>query len=99
MYRDINSKDNTNEEDFPNEESFFFSRVHPEDVQQLSDSYEKALYDTSGKIVYDTEFRARTKSGEYRWFKTTGRMTHKKKHHSLFSPFNEWSRKNPMIFP
>ena len=61
-------------EDFPNEETAFFGRVHPEDVQRLSDDYEKALYDTSGKIVYDTEFRARTKSGEYRWFKTTGRM-------------------------
>ena len=67
-----------NEEDFPNEETFFFARVHPDDFQKLSDAYERALYDTSGKIVYDTEFRAQTKSGEYRWFRTTGRMTWQK---------------------
>lgn len=40
--------------------------------------YRKALRDTSGKIIYDTEFRIRTKSGEYRWFRSTGRMTRKK---------------------
>ncbi|MBU5480280.1 PAS domain-containing protein [Blautia sp. MSJ-19] len=66
-----------NEEDFPNQQDFFFSRVHPDDIRKLSDDYEKALYDTSGKIVYDTEFRAQVKSGEYRWFRTTGRMTRK----------------------
>nr|WP_303020628.1 PAS domain-containing protein [uncultured Blautia sp.] len=41
--------------------------------------YRKALRDTSGKIIYDTEFRIRTKSGEYRWFRSTGRMTRKKR--------------------
>ena len=66
-----------NEEDFPNNEQVFFERVHPDDFQELSESYEKAFFDTSGKIVYNTEFRARTKSGEYRWFKTTGRMIRK----------------------
>ena len=67
-----------NEEDFPNNEKVFFDRVHPDDFQALSDAYEKAFFDNSGKIVYDAEFRARTKSGEYRWFKTTGRMIRKK---------------------
>lgn len=63
------------EEDFPNEISAFFGRVHPDDIQNLITEYQKAVYDESGKIVYDTEFRARTKGGEYRWFRTTGRMT------------------------
>ena len=67
-----------NEEDFPNEISAFFNRVHPEDVKRLVDEYRKAICDRSGKIVYNTEFRAKTKSGEYRWFRTTGRMTGEK---------------------
>lgn len=66
------------EKEFPNREESFFERVHPDDFPKLSAAYEKALYDTSGKIVYDTEFRARTKRGEYRWFRTTGRMTRQK---------------------
>ena len=46
--------------------------------ERMMQLYRKALRDTSGKIIYDTEFRIRTKSGEYRWFRSTGRMTRKK---------------------
>lgn len=67
-----------NEEDFPNSECIFFERVHPDDWERMMQLYRKALRDTSGKIIYDTEFRIRTKSGEYRWFRSTGRMTRKK---------------------
>ena len=67
-----------NEEDFPNSERVFFERVHPDDWERMMQLYRKALRDTSGKIIYDTEFRIRTKSGEYRWFRSTGRMTRKK---------------------
>ena len=42
------------------------------------EAYIKAKKDRSGKIVYDQEFRAMTKKGEYRWFRTTGRMTEEK---------------------
>lgn len=67
-----------NEEDFPNSERVFFERVHPDNWERMMQLYRKALRDTSGKIIYDTEFRIRTKSGEYRWFRSTGRMTRKK---------------------
>ena len=53
-----------NEEDFPNSERVFFERVHPDDWERMMQLYRKALRDTSGKIIYDTEFRIRTKSGE-----------------------------------
>lgn len=43
------------------------------------EAYIKAKKGRSGKIVYDQEFRAMTKKGEYRWFRTTGRMTEEKK--------------------
>lgn len=64
-----------NEEDFPNEISSFMDRVYPKDIEKLKSDYTKAVYDESGKIVYDTEFRAKVKHGEYWWFRTTGRMT------------------------
>ncbi len=66
------------EADFPNEVESFMHLVHPEDVERLAAEYKNALQDVSGKIVYDTEFRARTKKGEYRWFRTTGRITGEK---------------------
>ena len=43
------------------------------------EAYIKAKKDRSGKIIYDHEFRDMTKKGEYRWFRTTGRMTEEKK--------------------
>lgn len=62
-------------EDFPDTNEAFFTRVHKDDKERLMAEYKKALYDTTGKIVYDTEFRAKTKEGTYRWFRTTGRIT------------------------
>lgn len=70
------------EKDFPNIEKAFFERVHPDDLPELMRAYRKAIVDRSGKIVYDKEFRAKTKSGEYRWFRTTGRMTGRSGGHS-----------------
>lgn len=62
-------------EDFPDTNEAFFTRVHKDDKKKLMEEYKKALSDTTGKIVYDTEFRAKTKNGTYRWFRTTGRIT------------------------
>ena len=67
------------EKDFPNEIESFTNLVHPDDLEGLMAAYVKATKDRSGKIVYDKEFRAMTKKGEYRWFRTTGRMTEEKK--------------------
>ena len=64
-----------NEQDFPNDEDFFFARVHPDDKKYMDDAYRRTITDTTGKEIYDIEIRVMTKSGEYRWFRTTGRMT------------------------
>ena len=64
-----------NEQEFPNDEDFFFARVHPDDREYMETAYRKTITDTTGKEIYDIEVRVMTKNGEYRWFRTTGRMT------------------------
>lgn len=63
-----------NEQDFPNDEGFFFKRVHPDDRQYMDEAYERTINDTTGKEIYDIEVRVMIKGGEYRWFRSTGRM-------------------------
>jgi PAS domain S-box-containing protein len=47
----------------------FESVIHPDDRA----SWQKALKDHIGRrLPYDLDYRARTKSGEYRWFHTSG---------------------------
>lgn len=65
----------SSQEDFPDTNEAFLKRVHKDDKKKLMAEYKKALSDTTGKIVYDTQFRAKTKNGTYRWFRTTGRIT------------------------
>jgi len=43
--------------------------VHPDDRPAQQAAFQRAI-ETAG--VYDAEFRARTKSGEYRWFRSRG---------------------------
>ncbi|MBX5459865.1 MAG: response regulator [Steroidobacteraceae bacterium] len=43
--------------------------IHPEDLPIQQAAFERCIQ-TAG--VYDAEFRARTKSGEYRWFRSRG---------------------------
>lgn len=65
----------SSQEDFPDTNEAFLKRVHKDDKKKLMAEYKKALSDTTGKIVYDTQFRAKTKNATYRWFRTTGRIT------------------------
>ncbi|MBI5118487.1 PAS domain S-box protein, partial [Candidatus Poribacteria bacterium] len=44
--------------------------IHPDDVPQVVRAIEEAF---SGKVVRGLEYRFRSKSGEYRWFLTSGR--------------------------
>jgi two-component system sensor histidine kinase/response regulator len=45
------------------------SLVHPDDLPGQQAAFRRAI-ETAG--VYDAEFRVRTKSGEYRWFRSRG---------------------------
>jgi PAS domain S-box-containing protein len=57
------------EDEFPNTISTFWSHLHPEDrpwaTTALTAHFER-------RYPYDIEYRMRTKSGEYRWFRARG---------------------------
>ncbi len=68
------------EKDFPSTVKTFYDVTHPEDLQNVVDSARKAYRDHSGDTGFDVDFRMRTKFGEYRWFRSAGRLI--------------WNRKN-----
>ncbi|MCL2664305.1 MAG: ATP-binding protein [Defluviitaleaceae bacterium] len=62
----------TAEEEFPNVLGSWSDRLHPDDAKKTIAALEKHLYDKTGKIPYEEEFRMKVKSGEYRYFRATG---------------------------
>ncbi len=60
------------ENDFPNILSSWGSRLHPEDAKKTFDMFAAALADKTGNTKYNPTYRLKTRSGEYRWFKTDG---------------------------
>lgn len=48
-------------------------RVHPDDYHLMRDSFDKCLYSEEDSLF--TECRLRTKSGDWRWFVTRGRVS------------------------
>lgn len=52
-------------EEFPGTIDSFRSRLHPEDANVTWTAIERHLQD---RVPFNTEYRMRTKSGEYRWF-------------------------------
>ena len=57
------------DDELPNHESTFQNLLHPEDRQKVWDAVQAHL--VQGQ-VYDIEMRLRTKSGDYRWFRSRG---------------------------
>lgn len=56
------------EHDFPNTFDSFFSRLHPDDQQEVLTQFGASLNDPTGQTPFDMEYRLRLKNGEYRWF-------------------------------
>lgn len=59
-------------DEFPNILSSWSSRLHPEDQQRVLAAFFDHLTDITGQTGYDIEYRLQVKTGEYRWFRTTG---------------------------
>ncbi len=49
--------------------STFFSLLHPDDVNKVENAVQEHLKDN---IPFDVEYRLKTKSGEYKWFRGRG---------------------------
>ncbi len=63
----------SNEKDFPNDIALWEERLHPDDTKKVLESFDACLYDPTGKTFYDVKYRLKVKSGEYRWFRDSGR--------------------------
>ena len=63
------------EEEFPNELDSWLSRVHPLDIERVKGEFFGTLDDTSGRKIYDTEYRLLTKNSGYRWFRDSGEVS------------------------
>jgi len=62
-------------EEFPNTIEAWNDCIHPDEREFIVNAFWTAIYDRSDNIVYDVEYRARLKSGQYHWFHAAGRVT------------------------
>ena len=60
------------ENDFPNVLDSWASLLHPDDKDATLQAFAAHLGDKTGKTPYDLEYRLKTKSGEYHWFRARG---------------------------
>ena len=60
------------ENDFPNVQSSWSDRLHPEDVEATFEAFGAHLNDKTGRTPFSIEYRLQLKTGEYRWFIANG---------------------------
>lgn len=65
MYQQLGYEPN----EFPVPGENFFDMLHPNDVLEATDKFNRHLH---YKEPYEVEFRLKTKPGDYKWFKSTG---------------------------
>lgn len=58
-----------NEEDFPGRLDSLTNQMHPDEFADNVEQFMAHLNDRTGQTPLDTEYRLRTKTGEYRWFR------------------------------
>jgi PAS domain S-box-containing protein len=61
------------EVDFPNKMSSWTDRLHPDDKGMAIQAFKEHLMDFSGRTPFEVDYRIQLKSGEYRWFHTSGK--------------------------
>ncbi|MDR1705418.1 MAG: response regulator [Clostridiales bacterium] len=62
----------TDERDFPNILSSWADRLHPADREKTLEAFRAHIYDYTGRTLYNPEYRLKTKTGEYKWFRAIG---------------------------
>jgi PAS domain S-box-containing protein len=66
------------DDELTNHENSFFALLHPDDMLHVQEAIKAHLNE---RIPYDMEMRLRTKSGEYRWFRSRGKAEYDKTGH------------------
>lgn len=62
-------------EDFPNTFEAWSDRLHPEDKARTLKEYILTVGDSSGKKIFDVEYRIRSKDEKYHWFRAAGSVS------------------------
>ncbi|KAA5606083.1 PAS domain-containing protein [Roseospira marina] len=57
---------------FPEVVGSWADRLHPEDAEATAAAFGACLNDRTGKTGYDVQYRLKTKTGSYRWFRAVG---------------------------
>lgn len=63
--------------DFPNTLDAWTSKLHIEDKDFVLNSFGETIADKTNRKKYDVNYRLKTKSGEYRWFRAAGELSRK----------------------
>ena len=64
-----------NTSDFPNTLEAWTGKLHPEDKDMVLSEFGGTLSDKTNTKKYDVNYRLKTKSGEYRWFRAAGNLS------------------------
>jgi len=62
----------TDENDFPNIINSFNNCLHPDDFKMVTDTLNNHMADPTGKTLFNPEYQAEKKSGEYVYVRATG---------------------------
>ncbi len=65
----------TDENDFPNVLESWSNLIHPEDKERVLAEYYDTINDYTGSKEYNVECRLLTKSGTYRWYRSSGKLS------------------------
>jgi len=82
-FREILGYDDEN--DFPNVLESFHNCLHADDYQMVTDKLNACIFDTTGKTIFDTEYQAKKKNGEYIYVHATGVSLRDKKGNAVRS--------------
>lgn len=61
--------------DFPDTLEAWTSKLHPEDKDMVLSEFNATLEDKTNAKKYDVNYRLKTKSGEYRWYRAAGNLS------------------------
>ncbi len=61
--------------DFPDTLEAWTSKLHPDDKDMVLSEFNATLADRTNRKKYDVNYRLRTRSGEYRWYRAAGNLS------------------------
>lgn len=61
--------------DFPDTLDAWTDKLHPEDKEMVLSEFGATLADKTNTKKYDVNYRLKTKSGEYRWYRAAGNLS------------------------